>query len=271
MKLKVLLFTSIAGISYLTLSSYSGGPSASAGHVAVSGCGSTGNCHGAKNTATVVAITVKDGSTTITNNKYTAGKKYTITITGTNSSYSKFGYQFSATKGSAGIGTISNVPSGSKISNAGGISVAEQSGTITAASGLSVTFDWTAPAAGSGAVTLSASVNAVDGTGSTNNDAFNNTQVTLTENTTGIAIANTEDAVLLYPNPATSVLHIQLNNAAETSGVIYNSYGQKVKDIKLADQNNTIDVATLQQGTYYLYIAAENASAKPTMIPFTKL
>lgn len=271
MKLKVLLFTSIAGISYLTLSSYSGGPSTSAGHVAISGCGSTGNCHGAKNTATVVAITVKDGATTITNNKYTAGKKYTITITGTNSSYSKFGYQFSATKGSSGIGTISNVPSGSKISNAGGISVAEQSGTITAASGLSVSFDWTAPATGSGTVTLSAAVNGVDGTGSTNNDAFNTAQVTLTESTTGIATANVENAVQLYPNPATSVLHIQLNNAGVTSGYIYNSYGQKVKEVNLTGQNNTADIAELQQGTYYLYIAAENATGKPTMIPFTKL
>ncbi len=269
MKLQVLLFTAIAGIGYLSLSSYSGGPSTSAGHVAISGCGSTGNCHGAKSTATTVAITIKDGATTITNNKYTAGKKYTITITGTNSSKTKFGYQFSATKGTAGIGTISNVPSGSKISSAGGIAVAEQSGTITAASGLSVTFDWTAPAAGSGAVILSASVNAVDGTGSTNNDAFNNTQLTLTENTTGIAIANIEDAVQLYPNPATNLLHVQVDSTAK--GYIYNSTGQKVKDILLNVQVNDIDISQLQQGNYYLHIMYENVAAKPMVVPFTKL
>lgn len=253
MKRKILLFTAISGIAYLSLSSYSAGPSSSAGHVAITGCGSSTTCHGAKNTATVVAIVVKDGATTITNNKYIAGKKYTITITGSNTTKTKFGYQFSATKGAASVGTISNVPSGSKTATASGISVAEQSGPITAASGLSVSFDWTAPPAGSGTVTLSASVNAVDGTGSTNNDAFNNTQVTLNENTTGIPYASVENSFRLYPNPATDVLNLQLNVPGNTSVLIYNNNGQKIKDVVITEQQTAIQIAELPQGLYYLH------------------
>ncbi len=266
MKIKMLLFTAMVGLAYLSLSSYSAGPSASAGHVAVSGCGSTGSCHGAKNTATAVAIVIKDGATTITNNKYTPGKKYSITVTGTNSSKQQFGYQFSATKGTATAGTISNVPSGSKIATAGGVSVAEQSGVITAAFGLSVTFDWTAPAAGNGPVTLSAAVNAVDGTGGTGNDVYNTAQVTLTESTTGIETLAKEIIVKLYPNPTTNLLNVNLKTNTVAQAAIFNSYGQKVKELKLNQEFSVIDVTELSAGLYYFNIDAAGTTHTVTFI-----
>lgn len=270
MKIKMLLFTATVGLAYLSLSSYSAGPSASAGHVAVSGCGSTGSCHGAKNTATAVAIVIKDGATTITNNKYTPGKKYSITVTGTNSSKQQFGYQFSATKGTATAGTISNVPSGSKIATAGGVSVAEQSGVITAAFGLFVTFDWTAPAAGNGPVTLSAAVNAVDGTGGTGNDVFNTAQVTMTESTTGIETVVSENLVKLYPNPTTGVLNVGWNVNTKANAIIFNSYGQKVKELKLNQGIISTDVTELPAGLYYFNIIMEGDDTQK-IIPFSRL
>ncbi|OSZ79463.1 hypothetical protein CAP35_14785 [Chitinophagaceae bacterium IBVUCB1] len=265
MKIKMLLFTATIGLGYLSLSSYSAGPSASAGHVAVSGCGSTGSCHGAKNTATAVAIVIKDGVTTITNNKYTPGKKYAITITGTNSSKTQFGYQFSATKGTSSVGTISNIPTGSKSATASGITVVEQSAPIASAFGLLITFDWTAPAAGNGPVTLSAAVNAVDGTGGTGNDVYNTTQVTLTESTTGIQTVVRESIAVLFPNPATNVLNIQLKTHAKANAAILNSFGQKVKELTLNQGITSTDVAELPAGLYYISIATDGENVSQTL------
>lgn len=269
MKRSILLFTASAFVIYLSMSSYAAGPSASAGHVAVSGCGTSTTCHGAKSTATTAAITIKNGSTVVTDNKYTPGVKYQITITGTNSTKTKFGYQFSATKsGGAQAGTMSAVPVGSKSASASGLTVVEHSAPVTGAPGLSVSFDWTAPAAGTGNVTLSASVNGVNGDNTTSGDAYNNIQVTLTESAASSVAMVTEVKVGIYPNPANDVLHVVVGNVTSAYDVlVYDMSGKVLVKQSAEGREVTLNTSTFNKGLYFVQVLYKGG--KQT-VPFVK-
>ena len=67
------------------------------------------------------------------------------------------------------------------------------------------------------------------------------------------------ESLSIYPNPATSLLNINgdLNVLSGASAQIFDISGKKVKDLSLNfDANNTsVDVSTLQTGTYILSIS----------------
>jgi hypothetical protein len=262
MKRSILLFTSITGILYLSLTSYSSGPSTGAGHVAVTGCGTASTCHGAKSSNTHVTISIarKSNNQPVTDNKYNPDSVYKITITGHNAGLTNYGYQFSATKGSTQAGSFTNIPSGSKTSTTSSLSVVEQSSPITAgSSGLSLSFEWKAPAAGSGNVALSLAVNAVNKDNSINGDAYSSTQLTLSEQSVGISNTVSEDVSLkAYPNPVSNKLSLDLGSL-ETG-----NYRLTVTDLagKVVLQNNVINAAKaitvnttdLARGIYHLQL-----------------
>lgn len=251
MKRTTLLFTSIAGIIYLSISSYSDGPSTNAGHVAVSGCGTSTTCHGAKTSSTTATLTVKDGSTLV-NSQYTPGKKYQVTITGSSPGRVHFGYQMSATSGSnKQAGSFSAIPSNSKTSATGGLTVVEHNAPV-ANSSLNVTFDWTAPAAGAGQVTLSASVNGVNGNASTSGDAFNTVQLTLSEASTSVTTVTMTGKLKIHPNPATNAIYIAGSANAPYNIIINDINGRTIKTQTMNNNTDAIDITTLQTGIYHI-------------------
>ncbi len=258
MKRNIILFTALAGTLYFSLTSYSTGPaSGGAGHVAATGCGN--GCHGTSantNTHAMISIARKSDNQPVTDGKYTPGIDYLITIMGHNGSLNKYGYQFSATKGGANAGTLSNPPSGSKQAMAAGINVIEHSGVITGgASGFSVSFDWKAPATGTGNVTLNLAVNAVNGNSQTNGDAYNTAVMALSEATT--SVNDIEAAQLkIYPNPATDRLTINLGERSgdytlyvvdATGRTVYQS---EVKNVK----QTTLNTSSFASGLYRINI-----------------
>lgn len=257
MKRSILLFTASAFVIYLSMSSYASGPSTNAGHVAISGCGTSTTCHGPKSTATTVTITIKNGSTVVTNNRYSPGTKYQITITGTNSTKTKFGYQFSSTKsGGAQAGNVSAIPSGSKSATASGLTVVEHNAPITGAPGLNVSFDWTAPAAGTGSVTLSAAVNAVNGDNTSNGDAFNNVQITLTEGfPSSVATVTEIIKARVYPNPATDVLHVSMDEVTGTYDIlVYDMSGKVLVKQSTDGKEVSINTSGFNKGLYFVQV-----------------
>ena len=67
----------------------------------------------------------------------------------------------------------------------------------------------------------------------------------------------------IYPNPATDVLNIELQDDATLENVtIYNNLGQKIKTIK----QNTIDVSILAKGLYFVEVTTNQGKASKKVI-----
>lgn len=180
--------------AYLLTTGYSGGPGSSGiERTGASATGTTcggGGCHvSIMPTGIATTVSLMSGASTVTS--YTPGASYTIRVAASNptsTSWPRFGYQVSArsTSGDAGVMTA---PTGShtvtavgvKVCEHFGVSIACTSGTGGMGSTYVVNVPWTAPAAGTGSVTLRAIVNAVNGTGGTDGDFSNASSATITE------------------------------------------------------------------------------------------
>ena len=77
---------------------------------------------------------------------------------------------------------------------------------------------------------------------------------------TGINNVNEAMALSVYPNPATDQLAIVANNKIDYLEV-YSALGQKVKVFE-APVNNTIDIASLASGIYFVDVHIGNASGR---------
>jgi uncharacterized protein YjdB len=190
---------------YVILMSHSSGPGFSG--IERTGASGTGtNCGGSgchvsitPTSSITTVVTLMSGASATTT--YTPGGSYTIHVVATNTSssasaiYPKFGYQVSARAGSADAGVMV-APVGSHTITAVGVKVSEHFSSpllVTTGSGSPgstyvVDVPWTAPASGTGTVTLRAVVNAVNGTGGTDGDVSIAGSATITEaSTTGPA------------------------------------------------------------------------------------
>ncbi len=263
MKKRILLFTAVTGIAYLTLSSYKSGPglngeNRTGAKNSTTNCGG-GGCHGGNSANTTVSITV-DSAATVPVTGYVPGMTYTIVINGANtSSLPKFGYQFAAVQGTGAgqtnAGTFgAAMPTGVRHTTqaqSGILDFIENKQAITAATAgvYTSSFTWTAPAAGTGNVTMYCTLNAVDGNGSENSaDKSGNTSVVLTEQLpTSTANVTNEIAVKAYPNPAINELNIDVNNAA------HGAYHLSVIDMegrKVADR-----IVNIGSDSYHIYLS----------------
>ena len=77
---------------------------------------------------------------------------------------------------------------------------------------------------------------------------------------TGINNINGSLQLSVYPNPATDQLAVVVNNKIDYLEV-YNALGQKVKEQE-APVNNTIDIATLASGVYFMNVHVGSASGR---------
>jgi len=59
---------------------------------------------------------------------------------------------------------------------------------------------------------------------------------------------------LMYPNPSTNQLHIQLINSTNSLASVFDVSGQLLLQKKLSTAENTIDVSNLPLGTYFIRI-----------------
>ncbi len=199
MKKKIILLPLIGAMIYVVLS----GSSAGAGlYSGVEGTGASGapgcSCHsGAATASTTVSIQLYSGTTLVTN--YTGGASYTVRITGTQISGSltlpKFGFQVAAvnTGTSTNAGTLSAI-AGTHPATVSGINLVEQSSAMSSTTGTGgsgttyvVNIPWTAPAAGTGSVTLFGVINSVNGNGGSGGDKWNNSSLVVPEAVAAVA------------------------------------------------------------------------------------
>jgi|GEM_PF-5939093 len=277
MKRTLLLFFS-ASIIFLSLSSNKNGASQSGLTVVNNGCNGTGGCHGAMSSATVAKLYMieKSSGDTIKNGKYSPGATYQVVVTGTNSTATAFGFMLSSRVAttSTQFGTFANpTPSTlTKIQSFSGLSVFEHKNTIPAVAGaFAATAEWTAPKPGSGDITMHLYVNAVDGTGSTANDQWDEDVTTLGQgdNASVNSIANSI-SVSVYPNPANNTLNIELQNNYTNNYqyAIYSMNGTVTATGQMNNNVNSIDVSALPSGVHFLKVTY---GAQQKVISFSKL
>lgn len=283
MKIKILLFTAVAGISYLTLSSNDSGPAANSnGNLTSSTCGG-GGCHGSNDANTTITLTLVETATgaQVTNGKYKPQTLYTVTLAGSNTSVvgaptPKAGFQLVAN-------TSSNTQAGSfqasgneHVINVSGIQVVEHS-TPKAFSGGTFafnTFSWTSPLVGSGAVTFKSIVNATNGNGNADNADHATTKTfTFTELSASVAQLSKDILINAYPNPATDNVNFKFENA-ETGNytiTIIDYTGRKVYSDNILmnsnSQNITVNTSNWASGLYFAQISKDGAVR---MIPISK-
>lgn len=165
-----LLYPLFAFICYITFSSNSSGKMG----VYATGCGTSG-CHGSSSTNTSISMSF-DGNTTLSS--YVPGQKYAIILSidnsfliGVSTAKAGFDLNFSA-------GTLSNTPTGTMLMTR---ELHHTTPKAMTSGGATFAFDWTAPAAGAGTVTINIAGNGVNGTGDATGDEWNLKTITLTE------------------------------------------------------------------------------------------
>ncbi len=304
MKKKLLLFTISAGLISLSISSYKAGPAsngydctgAETGGTNAHGCSSGSTCHATVATPTVVVALELDSNGTTPVKHYIPGMTYTVKLTGTNNStytLPKFGFQVSAIKGTTpsaapvNAGSFDSTTLPTNVRYEGGwatllaANIVEHRNSLPATSGTggagttySVSFKWTAPAAGTGVVTLWSSLNAVDGTDGTadTSDRWNTAIDTLNEWThLGVNNVTNELSMVAYPNPVVNNLNIMINNAniADYTVMVYDLNGKMVVNEHFSPSNTNIysvSTANWMSGLYFVKVTGGGIQKTSTII-----
>ncbi len=259
---------------YLLFGSNAAGPASSGSGIRNGAPGSNGTCaacHGGGTGTTTASISLKvKASGAAVTGSYTPGTVYTVSLTGNNADLAFFGFQLTATKGAAQAGTFSNLGSNKHAAMLSGLQVIEHSTALAKTGGVyEATFDWTAPAAGTGTVIFNGIINGVNHDGGTGGDKVSEiVTLSLTESTppTGIAGRDLLNHFSLSPVPASD--RLQLNgsglNGAYTLAV-YDLNGKVLWQGAAQTQNNNlqaeIPVSQLATGTYFLHLKGKEGKA----------
>ncbi|MGN6569411.1 MAG: choice-of-anchor V domain-containing protein [Flavipsychrobacter sp.] len=274
---RVIVFTSIALIGYLSLSSYTYGPAAQANLDLTGAAGgsancNTGGCHANNSSSTQDTIYVIDKTTGMPVTQYTPGTVYTVRLSGTNSNtaLTHFGFQLSAVKSDLSqAGTFAVTSSSTHIKTLSSRQIVEHNGAIAGTGNkYAVTMNWTAPVKGSGDVTFHGILNAVNYNGTNDYGDIPNpaTPLTITENTSAaVADIFSDIAVNAYPNPASATLTVEVGNATGVYVITtYDLSGRKImsQSSELTGANNKINISTASwdAGIYLLQIAKDGAT-----------
>ncbi len=302
MKKRALLFTAVIGIGYLSLTSSTSGAGIGSGYNCTgsetglgnaAGCASSGSgCHSTTVTAGITTLVELDsaGVTTSTSGAtghYKPGFTYTVKITGTNTTSAtlpKFGFQASCIKGSTAVTTPVNAGTWGTVTTPLRNTTAIASSfvcnmvehrtpinatTLGGATGGTyvVSFTWTAPAAGTGTVSIWSILNAVNGNNNADAaDKWNTATMVLNELPTSTASVATvtNNSFNVYPNPVVNTLNVQSNNNGAFSVKVFDLNGRLI----ITEQQNvtTINTTDWAQGLYQVVVSQnENVQVIPVV------
>lgn len=82
----------------------------------------------------------------------------------------------------------------------------------------------------------------------------------------GINEYTLDNAFVIYPNPASNKVNIQLNNFNAATVEITNQLGQVVKSLQLESNNESLDISDLNSGIYFVKTTAENKTSVKKLI-----
>lgn len=254
-------------LSSLSVTSNPTGAPAGVANDPSSGSATCTNCHGG--TATNATAAQASITSTIPAAGYTPGTTYTITATVNFTGRSTFGFEVSP-QNSAGtkLGTLINTSSQTKLVGSNKYITHTQAGN-SGANTKSWTFDWTAPAAGTGAVTFYGSFMAANGNGTSSGDIVYRTSYAVSEavassvneiqaNTSALTVINLKNALQIsYTAQSAASANVELYNlngtlVSSTSFEQQNA-GNVDLNVDVKDGLNTgIYIVKVQQGTQVL-------------------
>jgi hypothetical protein len=192
------------------------------------GEGTCRDCHNSN------ALNASGGSVVISapdliNGEYNPGQIYTIDVIVERNGLSEFGFGFEAlqTNGSnAGSLTVTNTAEMHVLTGTIGGNVrntmTHKTNAGLAANTKTFSFEWSAPAAGTGNVGLYASGNAVNQSGNTSGDFVYTTSLMLTEATPsgGFAFNSANANLSVFPNPVATEINVSFNAGKNASYLI---------------------------------------------------
>jgi hypothetical protein len=223
-------------------------------------------CHtGTVNSGTGnVSISFNGGS-----NTYVAGQSYPVTVTVTDPTMLRYGFQITALNpggvgASVGTFTLTNTTNTSaQQGNVGG--VRRYVGHKTAGSNNTWTFQWNAPTSPTGPVTFYASGNATNQNGSGSGDKVYTTSLTV-----DLAVSNDlpQDAPFqVWPNPAQNELSIKFQEETY-KWRIFDSNGKVIRQNQSQGSISVVDIQDILPGVYFIQIQGESGSRTEKFVKF---
>lgn len=190
------------------------------------------------------ALNTGPGSLTITSNipnwKYAVGTTYQITVTVTEPSRLLFGFGCEILRtGNVNAGNIiiTNTAEQQILAFSGKANAVHKKdgGVVTTPGSKSFTFNWKAPSADSGDVTIYASgIAGINDADETNDNTYSATHIIYSPSSTvGIQNLAAEVNFSVYPNPVKDQLNVSFYNAEAgmTKATLYSINGQKIADL----------------------------------------
>jgi len=265
-------FLSIAISGFLSVDTHSnpvGAPAGAAGapNDPANGCNRSG-CHGGSSTLRAGLLTSDIPST-----GYVPGQTYTFTVQITEAGISKWGFQVSpqANDGTL-LGTLiltGPPPAQTRFAAGGGSKYITHTtaGNSGSTGSKSWTFDWTAPAAGAGAVNFYTYVMAANGNGNTSGDQTFRESVTFQE-ASGVGFNPLNNSTLeLFPNPSSTGFFMVNGISTDLNLVkMFDLNGKLVYSELLAAGNTTISTTGFNKGLYFVSIEGKQGRAFKKLI-----
>ncbi len=263
-----ILTIAVSGLfSVDTHSNPNGAPAGAAGapNDPANGCNRSG-CHAGSSTVSAQLL-----SSNIPAAGYTPGQTYTFTVQITQAGISKWGFQVSPQADNGTLqGTLVLTDAGQTRFAAGGGSkyVTHTTAGNSGSTGTkSWTFDWTAPAAGSGPVNFYTYVMASNSLNNTSGDQTFRQTVTFQEES-GVGFNSLNYSTLeLFPNPSATGFIVINGLTSELNLVkMFDINGKLVFNELLASGNKSISTAGFEKGIYFVSIEGKQGRAVKKLV-----
>lgn len=276
MKRSLLLCAAVTLVAAISLpfsfeasSDSNGAPVARAGAPLDAGGANCTSCHAG--TATTVPGLI---TSNIPASGYVPGATYTITASISVTGINKYGFEISpqSTGSNALKGTITLTNTLETQLKGSGKYITHKTAGTSGTGGKTWSFNWTAPAAGSGTVTFYGAFNAANGNNANSGDQIKLSTLAVNEDISGIhENYEASDLINVFPNPVADKLNIKCDIPARDITMIgvFSIDGKLVRTISKEEMQNsmiTADVSTLPAGTYFVSIRTEDAVATKRIV-----
>jgi len=194
---------------------------------------------------------------------YVPESSYTITARAIGIGHTKFGFQVSPQDAAGNfMGTLVNTGTNTKLTSDPNY-ISQTSTGSNGNDSIDWTFDWTAPAEGSGEVNFYGVFNIANGDGRTSGDTILLSVLNVKELITHTRDISDDGLIIsVYPNPASDVLTINGDNSILGSSYhVIDQAGREVLTGKISSINTTVDINQLANGIYYIQVGSQSRTS----------
>lgn len=218
-------------------------------------------CHA----ASLADVTFNDTiiSSNIPADGWRGGQTYTISANVHHFTSNKMGFEMTCdNSGGSAVGKFISTDGKTQVFNGGKSITHTFSGTSAIGGNKTWTFDWTAPAAGTGKVTFYGAFNATNSNSQADagDTVYADTMNVVESPASGIAVQQMQfNPLKIYPNPAKDVIYLNLKMTDEVGAVsVYNVSGKVVLKRSMAENTRSVDVSSLNTGIYFVKLKVNN-------------